>query len=84
MSMEEIIRRGREEFPEPDEMDILLTKLLKANALDPESAIEIEGPVERAMQLGYLTQSDGYYLTELGKRAAEITLIMYPELGERE
>ena len=84
MSMEEIIRRGREEFPEVNEMDVLLTKLLRTKATDPESAIEVEGPVERAMQLGYLAQSNGYYLTELGKRAAEITLMMYPKLGEKE
>ena len=81
--VEEVARRVRElYFPEPDEMDVLLVNLLKAKALDPGSAVKLrEGPVvEKAMQLGYLAESNGYYLTELGVRAAEVTLAMYPEL----
>ncbi len=86
MPVEEIAKAVRDiYFPETDEMDLLLVKLLRAKALDPSSAIRLKkGPaLEKALQLGYLAESNGsYYLTKLGKSAAEVTLAMYPELEE--
>ena len=85
MPVEEVARAVRNMyFPEPDEMDLLLVKLLRAKALDSESAVKLKaGPaLKKALKIGYLAEANGrYYLTKLGSKAAEVTLSMYPELG---
>ena len=86
MPLSEIAKRVRDVyFVEPDEMDVLLVKLLKVRAVNPSSAITLRrGPaLERALELGYVAEVNGsYYLTELGVSAAEVTLEMYPELAD--
>ncbi len=55
---------------------------LRSKVVDSVIRIKRNHVVERAIELGYLAESNGLlYLTELGVKAAEVTMEMYPELS---
>jgi len=83
MSREEKLKYLRERFfPEPDEKDLLLARLLKMDATSLEKGRKLKKGeiIEDMIKKGWLAEEDGkYYLTELGMKVAKVTLEMYPE-----
>lgn len=72
-------------FPNPSREQELLTHLLLRGATGPKEAVKLPGDrlgaeLEKA---GHIAQIDGrFYLTRDGRRIAEGTLSLYPELKE--